>query len=40
MTTNSRLDNVIASQRRLMFGNVAATFAMMVSLGASIVAMF
>ena len=39
-TTTSRLDNVIANQRRLMFGSVAVTFAIMLSLGASIVAMF
>lgn len=38
-TTTNRLDNVIANQRRLMFFNVATTFAIMTSLGASILAM-
>lgn len=39
-TTTTRLDRVISSQRRLLFFNVATTFAIMASLGASIVAMF
>jgi hypothetical protein len=41
MTTNTttRLDRVIASQRRLSFLNVAATVALMASFGASIMAM-
>ena len=36
----NRLDRVIRSQRRLMFSNVITTFTIMVSLGASIIAMF
>ena len=40
MTTTKRLDDVITSQRRLMYFNVATTLAIMTSLGASILAMF
>jgi len=40
MTTTNRLDNVIISQRRLMYFNVATTLAIFTSLGASIIAMF
>lgn len=39
-TTMTRLDRVITSQRRLMFFNVTTTFAIIASVGASIVAMF
>jgi hypothetical protein len=39
-TTTTRLDTVITNQRRLMFGSVGVTFAMMASLAASVLAMF
>jgi hypothetical protein len=40
MMTTNRFDTVIDNQRRLMIGSVAVTFAMMLSLAASIAAMF
>lgn len=39
-TNTTRLDRVMLSQRRLMVFNVAATLSVMMSVGASIVAMF
>lgn len=40
MTTTSRLDHVIISQRRLMYFNLGTTLALMAGYGASILAMF